>query len=333
MHGVAKTLICLASLITAAGCSSRIDTSKGRPKGDDQVLADAADDERRSTHELNQPDWMTSGRDRYRAQVKLAGVHAKARPMMLPDPAEYGQIIATRPDDSGAKIAFARTLVSAADRAGHLFKEPALGRRGAAWMDEVIRKHPDEGENFLLHARCRQIAGDPVDHDLADAERLTPDDPAVRLMRARLLIAAKDYAGANEQLQAALVREPENPDAHYLSGVLSRLKGDAAGAKASEALALKYAEDHVDTLAASALEDFKAGDVSAFEAKARHIATIYPTHPVVAFDRALKASRAANHVDAIRDLQIAAVGDPENAIYKRLLENERAKAPAASSVP
>lgn len=130
-----------------------------------------------------------------------------------------------------------------------------LGDPGAARqvMQRYLARHPDDGLAQLLLAKAAIAAGDSMTAGdaLRAAERLEPNRPEVKLVRAVTQWQGGDLNRAAATLRDLLAVSPTDVDAHCLMGEVLQAQDDRDGARRSFEAALEI--DSTSTWARSGL--------------------------------------------------------------------------------
>ena len=160
------------------------------------------------------------------------------------------------------------------------------------------------------------LSGNPTDAGKqADAvAALAPDDPGLHVLRARLLIAAKDGPGARQELDRALAQQPTLRDAVILkAGLIADLDPDAALQTLDAAIAGGGKADNMAfrTMRASILLANKR--LVELEADYQSLAKDYPADAQIQNDLASFYGSQGRLDDAERTLRAFIAQDPKSA--------------------
>ena len=160
------------------------------------------------------------------------------------------------------------------------------------------------------------LSGNPADAaKQADAvAALAPDDPGLHVLRARLLIAARDGPGARQELDRALAQQPALRDAVILkAGLIADLDPDAALKTLDTAIAGGGKADNMAfrTMRASILQANKR--LVELEADYKSLAKDYPADARIQNDLASFYGSQGRLDDAERTLRAFIAQDPMSA--------------------
>jgi cytochrome c-type biogenesis protein CcmH len=112
-------------------------------------------------------------------------------------------------------------------------------RAMVAKLAEDMKSHPDDLDGWLRLARSYAVLGQPdaAVAAFAEAERLKPDDPAILLAEAQMLMEGHPVSEPISDQAVALLKrvvalDPDNPAASWYLGIYAAQQGDFAGARA-----------------------------------------------------------------------------------------------------
>jgi cytochrome c-type biogenesis protein CcmH len=112
-------------------------------------------------------------------------------------------------------------------------------RAMVAKLAEDMKSHPDDLDGWLRLARSYTVLGQPdaAVAAFAEAERLKPDDPAILLAEAQMLMEGHPVSEPISDQAVALLKrvvalDPDNPAASWYLGIYAAQQGDFAGARA-----------------------------------------------------------------------------------------------------
>ncbi len=119
--------------------------------------------------------------------------------------------------ESGEKVLVARLTRARAILELETGDHAAGAKRVAEWLN----REPLDGHALLLLARFREEAGDTAEAEmlLEQAARLPEHAAAAHLARGRLLVAARDYEAALEQLRKSQELKPSDSLAEYIEAI------------------------------------------------------------------------------------------------------------------
>lgn len=162
----------------------------------------------------------------------------------------------------------------------------ALGRHAdAARRLEVLAERslaPSLRAAFLAQAARAWLAADAADAARAAIDRalaLAPDDPQLLTDRAETRAAQGDYAGAVDDLSAALAGDPRSADALVLRASAYRRLGRSEAALADLAAALAIDRRHGEALVERGLIRHLKGDLDGARADWQEVIAVAPGTP------------------------------------------------------
>lgn len=140
---------------------------------------------------------------------------------------------------------------------------------------------------------------------LQEADRLKPDDVRAKIGLAQSFVSEGKIADGEAQIDDALKRNPDSPEALVLKGELRRLNKDLDGAIAQFNHAIKVNENNILARlgrAASLIDQGKDKDAQAdLDAVFRRV----PKHPLASYLQALTLAKKKDYVAAQESLQQA----------------------------
>ncbi|WP_079432583.1 tetratricopeptide repeat protein [Zoogloea sp. LCSB751] len=100
-------------------------------------------------------------------------------------------------------------------------------------LDGALAIRPDWEQAVVLKAQFEQEASPGAGVKiLRDYLGVHPESREVRIVLARMLVASREYAGAREQFEIQLKREPDDRDVVHAAGLLAMQQGDRDAAEA-----------------------------------------------------------------------------------------------------
>lgn len=259
---------------------------------------------------------------------------------------EYEALVRQNPSSTMAKISFARATAAELDRFGSYYTDPNA-QQAVVWMSNVIQKHPDSAENYLLRARCRSLLGlyasngqnqTAREQDVVTAAKLKPDHGGVLVEQGRIALTKRDMKGVEDDATGALqsvdLTRVNASAAHYLLGVVAQSRGQAASAGHEYQAALASNPKNVDALYATGMNAWADHRMSDFNAAETRIAKLNSSHPMVRFAGALAAVNSDSGLrrdQAFEALRIAASDDPSNPVYPAMMRQINQKTEAENA--
>ncbi|NUP14492.1 MAG: tetratricopeptide repeat protein [Polyangiaceae bacterium] len=114
---------------------------------------------------------------------------------------------------------------------------------------------------------------------IADAEKLAPNDPRVRVMKARFLLEnAMDFSGAEAEIRRALEVNPGYADAHFVQAGLALRDLDTEAADKAVDEGLKVNPNDLELLSMKAAIRFLADDKPGFDKAEKKVLELNPTY-------------------------------------------------------
>lgn len=114
---------------------------------------------------------------------------------------------------------------------------------------------------------------------IADAEKLAPNDPRVRVMKARLVLeASMDFKAADAEIRRALEVNPNLADAHFVKAGLALRDLDIESADKAADAGLKVNPNDLELLSMKAAIRFLADDTAGFQKIEKRVFEINPSY-------------------------------------------------------
>jgi putative PEP-CTERM system TPR-repeat lipoprotein len=121
-------------------------------------------------------------------------------------------------------------------------------------LDDLLREVAEEPSDATLRAEFLLLRGQALiglkqfaeaQVALAESDRLRPDDLRAKVASANILVGQGKLEEAEQEVDAALARKPDSPDAQVLKGELRRFRRDTAGAVGYFAKAIEIDPENV----------------------------------------------------------------------------------------
>lgn len=200
----------------------------------------------------------------------LSGKRGEARAPLMTLIADYNADTITSSDAEG---------LSMVGRAAHLLR--SARDANDAYNDAEKAGAKERVETLLWRAELFLDKYDPghAGQVVAEAEKLAPKDPRVRIAKARVLLeTAMDFEAAESELRRALEVNPKLAEAYFVRAGLELrdLEIEAADRAADEGLKINPRD--LDLLAMKAAIRFLADDPKGFERYEREVFALNPDH-------------------------------------------------------
>jgi len=210
---------------------------------------------------------------------------------------EVRNALQIEPNNADARFLLARVAESRGD-----FGEMAANLRAA------VKSRPDFLEARLKLGTLYALSGAPdrANEQLVEVEKLAPNDPEVRVLKARLLAADGDLDAAAEELRVAITEKPDSMEAMgLLANVTAESDVDAALDIVDQAIASTEENRVLRILKVQLLE--RGGYLDRVESELRSIVADYPDEPVYSYQlaRFLAGEGKVDDVEAVLGAVVA----------------------------
>jgi cellulose synthase operon protein C len=312
---VRRALVALSLLsasVTAAAQSdsmtARLQTAIARHERGDR--ADAAREFARLVTIYNTGGSRLTSRELVTVAVALTYLGADDPQLFKDALRAYDRAIAADPDDLDAKT-----------RLSELFLDKYNSADAKRTLASVLGRNRDYVPAIVIEARRRVFDGERgADSLVARALELEPENVPARVLRARFLADAEDYAGALRETDRALRAKPTDADALAFAIALRRVTGDsAASAEVQRRFTALYPRDAGAQLALSELFS-RVRQYASAAAAAREAVRIDPASWRAHAQLGANLMRLGDIPAARASLETAFRGDPYDIWTKNTLD-------------